>query len=914
MKRFSPDLQTIFEDGRPLIVGTAQRAAAVRSAYADEQIAAGNEVWATPIVQTFEQWALDAYRDGQRRESNSDSRLLTAREEWALFRSISAGLVPEHDYLTRRALAKQLRVAVRLMDEWQLDRTSMQRTISPETALLTDALQRFEQRCLQLNASPLRRQLAGLSMRATPPAAPATLALPGALRSTLQQHRCTFVTNSAAAVASRFVGPASVEEECVEAVRWCEQQLRSDPRRRLLLVAPDLHGRRDLLERTLSQVLEPTRWLQASDHSRAYAIEGGRMLVEFPMLRQALQTLRLLSRPLQFTELSAWLQAPYGRTVDADQRALLDRWLRKQGQLELNAQSLAGSMARAPKALRLAGAQLAQQLRGAVEALPRRRGSSSHWAQAFTAALHASGWPGERALNSAEQQTLHRWQELLVEFASLGFTAGDLDLSAAVDCLADLAADTPFEAASRDVPVIVTDSLGPPVARYDGIWVMGLNADQWPPPPAPHALLPTRVQIDAGIETANAIGQRARAGRALQDWSQSTELLVYSAPLVRDQAETIPSVLVRPANWRPASSSAHRGPTAGPTSLAVTLAGDLTDTSRFELLPDTQGTAWNPSQPVTHGVTVFDLQTRCPFRAYAELRLDADRLELPEPGIDPRDRGLWLHKALELFWQCVETQARLMDLSRAEQIDLIEEVVGKSRTAVFPHGEPEHLRQSLRREQQRLSDLLLRSVDADATRPPFAVRERESKRNAVIGGGQFRFAIDRIDHLDGPTGAVAIIDYKSGRDKALGWLRERLLDPQLLVYAKVLVEEGVDVRTLARLYLTRGVAKYVGRSATAGTIPGVSSFSRENKPRGASRHAPLVLAGETETERWRSAIGQWQAMVDSLAREYLAGHAAVDPYDYNQCKTCHLTTLCRRAELPLEVDETDENDQAAHDS
>ncbi len=915
MKRFPTDLQTVLEDGRSLIVGTAQRATAVRSAYSDEQLAAGREVWETPRVRTFEQWALEVHRDVRRRASNSAPRLLTAREEWALFRTISAELVPAHDYLTRRALAGQLRSAARLMDEWHLDRKAVQHSATPETSLLAGGLQRFEQYCQDLNTQPLRRQLASLSTQAAPPAAPTTLVLPRALRSTLQQHGCEFIANSAAAETPSFVGLASVDEECSSAAHWCEQLLREDPRRRLLLVVPDLRSRRDVLERNLSQVLEPTRWLQGSDYSRAYAIEGGRMLVEFPLLQQALQTLRLLSRSLPFAEVSSWLQTPFCRGVSADSRALLDRWLRKQGQLEINAHTLVSTFARLPDALRNAGSQLALQLGSALDALPRRRASINSWAQAFATALQACGWPGDRGLSSGEQQTLQRWQELLVEFAGLRNSLGDLDLADAVDCLVDLAADTSFEVASRDVPVIVTDSLGPPVVRYDGIWAMGLDADHWPPPPSPHALLPTRLQVDAGIETASAAGQRARAGRAQQDWAQSAQVFICSAPLVRDEAETIPSVLVRPTDWRPVGSRRTENPTATRPSLAATLAGDLTDRSRFEYLPDTHGTAWNPVQPVPHGVAVFDLQTRCPFRAYAELRLAADQLELPEPGIDPRDRGLWLHKALELVWQRIEDQARLLALSPDERLDLVEEIVSKSRSAVFPRGAPEHLRQSVQREQRRLQDLVLRSLEADATRPLFTVQERESKRTAVIGAGQFRFTIDRIDQLGGATGtgALAIIDYKSGRDKPLGWLRERLLDPQLLVYARVLREEGADVQALARLYLTRGTAKFVGCSVSAELMPGVASFDGENRPRGNSRHAPLQWAGDTQSERWQSAIGHWGRIVESLASDYLAAHAAVDPYDDYQCKTCHLTTLCRRTELPLAPDADPEHDEAAYD-
>jgi hypothetical protein len=62
---------------------------------------------------------------------------------------------------------------------------------------------------------------------------------------------------------------------------------------------------------------------------------------------------------------------------------------------------------------------------------------------------------------------------------------------------------------------------------------------------------------------------------------------------------------------------------------------------------------------------------------------------------------------------------------------------------------------------------------------------------------------------------------------------------------------------------------------------------------------------------WGGMLETWRAVLEALAREYLAGHAAVAPKNYpDTCKHCDFPTLCRVRELmdrgPVEEHETSE--------
>lgn len=878
-------------------------------------MAAGKVSWPTPRVATFLQWATAELRAGRHAERDSrgqgaPERALSSHEEWALFRAIAAELIPAHEFVTRRALVGQLRSAARLIDDWQIDATQLHRLGSPEARLLTTALTEFAARCRTLGARPVRQLVAALRPPAARPVVPASLELPRAHRRVLQQHGAEFIDDEHHdEISSQFLACTSVEDECIVVANWCAETLRDRPGSRLLVVVPDLDARHIALERTLSQTLEPSRWLASDDGSRAFAIEGGRRLNEFALVHHALTTLALLTRPLIFTALSGWLQSVFLATPGAEDRALLDRWLRTQGRLECSAATLALQLERAGTSLRNPAAILAERLRRAVAELPQGKRLARDWAQAFSAALDAVGWPGIRPLSSIEQQTRLRWNELLSEYAAIAVSLGPLSAQHAVDCLAELAAEVRFDAASPDVAVLVTDSLDPPVVHYDAIWVMGLDADTWPPPPAPHPLLPTRLQIEAGIETATAAGQLRRARRAMQAWGGACDSLHYSAPLTRDDAESQPSALI--------------SATTQPPARAVTLLQALRGDPSFELIDDTEGLAWPHDQAVPRGVAVFDLQTRCPFKAYAELRLNADQLELPEPGIDARKRGDWLHKALELFWQQTRTQSALILLADEALETRVRAVVDQALNKIGPLGDVELLARSVQRERARLERLLVECAALDRQRMPFSVVATEQVLATRIRDAQFRFKLDRVDQLHGEgarsTHETVLIDYKSGQPGRLGWLTDRLREPQLLVYALALRYQRkqpddtsappLNLAALARLHLTRGRTSYLGLSADPGTLPAVRTpaIAAQNLRSRGTRGVVDVL-GDTPREQWQLQVDRWQHAIEQLAQDYLQGTATVDPIDPDECKYCHLTTVCRRTELAETSESEDECD------
>ena len=875
IKRLPEPVFEGLEAGATLIVPSAQRQAAVRGAWAAIQRAAGRTLWHTPRVLTFPQFAEELSGDAWA-EAGAPDQLLPAGAEWACVRELQRdGGGP--------AEARALLTSVRTLHDWQIRVSSQSIAGSPEGELLASALRALEDLTRTQRRKPLRAWLDAL----TPPAGRLLVAgaddLPLAQRRCLQRLGAAFVGHDAETDPVEIATAEDDEHELDLIATWCRAQLEQDSGRRLLVVDAKLRQRREQYERLLSQALTPSEWFGtgARSISSAFSIEGGRTFSEFPLIAHVLLTLRLLTGRLRFDEVVRWLRQPFldGRDVLAN--VAIEDALRLGRRLEFGALELAAFLERDSSGA--PAAALAARLRRAAAQLSDERMSPAEWAPRIASALRLSGWPGARAMRSDEQQTLNRWHALLDEFASLSAWLPRMDGAEAVAILAELAAERRFDPASTDAPVTITESHADPVARYDGIWIAGLDSGQWPAAPRPDVFIPLGLQRAAGIPWASAAGQTNAARASLAAWRAATERLVCSwARLDGDAHRTASPLLTRLRDAIPYQASAP----VQPLAKSVRKPQD-------ETLEDTQGVGVDTTRPVAGGVKPLTLQAECGFHAYAEMRLRAERLEEPAPGLDPRQRGMLLHKALELVWIKLDGHYKIKDTETSLLRPLIGDSVEAAEVAVFRGHVPEELRPSVDREKLRLERLIANLIDEERKRPNFVVEMLEARRELTLAGGTFDLRIDRIDSIEG--GGYAILDYKSGDARTPDWNDAKIRDPQLVAY--LLATPELDVQALANVSLTLGRAKFTGRASRKGLLPGVNGLP--------GLPANKVPAEEIDAA-WLKELSRWSQSVESLAADYLAGRAPVEPAT-DVCRHCHLTVLCRRVELAMQ-DAPDEED------
>ena len=875
-QRLPDPISEVLSAGAILIVPSPQRQAAIRAAWVQIQRDAGRTLWNTPRVLTFGQFAERALQD-QWASAHLPDRLLPPGAEWACLRELrrEAGGAAE---------ARALLNSVRTLADWRIDASTRALGVSPESELLAEALGTLETLSAEQDRKPMRAWLDEIE----PPTEKLFVAglgnLPAAARNTLR--RLGAVEIAAAPDASLPAVPITIatadndDHELELVASWCRTELEQDPGRRLLVVDARLRQRRGHYERLLSQTLAPSEWIApvARTASSVFAIEGGRPLAEFPIISHALLSLRLLTGRLRFDEVVRWLRLPFLDGDDRMESAAIEASLREGRKLEFTAEELAAFLEHAGDA---APTAMASRLRQALAGLagPRRR--PAEWSPRVLAALRQLGWHGARPLRSDEQQTVNRWHALLDEYSALGPWLKNASASEAVSTLADLAGERQFDPASVEAPVTLTESHDHPLVLYDAIWVAGLDAAQWPAAPKPDVFIPLRLQVAAGVPWASAGAQTRVARESLAAWSASTRRLYCSwARLEGDAHRTMSPLLVHLPG-----ASIHEGSPLQPLAAVLHRA-------ELEILDAEQGVKVDTALPVAGGVKPLALQAECGFRAYGEMRLRASELESPAPGLDPRERGMLLHKALELIWIKLPGHFELSATEREVLRPTIADSVAAAVVSVFRGFVPLELRPAVERETHRLEKLLEALLDVERSRAPFTVEKLEARREVSIGGGQFELRIDRIDRLEG--GGYAILDYKSGEPRSLRWQGEEVRDPQLLAY--LMAERGRDVQALANVFLSGGRAKFAGKSSHKGLLPGVSGLPGMNPNK--VPPGEIAAAWEAETSRWLHGL-------QMLASGYIAGDAPVQPAP-DVCRHCHLTILCRRVELAASVVGVDE--------
>lgn len=852
------ELARALHEGRSLIVPTPQHATRLSLAWARMRLAAGDAVWASPDILTWDAWLAREWARGRDLlpEPARSARLLNRAQERALWTQVLARIGAHHD-TTLTAHASALMRSAHRLNQSQL--ALPRGPATAEEQLLRDALQAVRAQCAARGLQSLA--LSGVS-EAGALKVPAPL-IAGVERLTPLQQRLGEALwpgtpllatcdagEGAAPVALQAANP---HEEIRAAARWCLAQLREDPARRLLVV--DATRGRNLRavasEFWHALTAATTAELDLHREPRLLAVQGGESLMQHALVAQAIDALTLLHGRIETARLARIVRSPYFGWSDED-GARLDLALRDMGRAHWTQELLGTSLP-----------GLAEPIARASDALaahePRRAGA---WAQAFDQALKALGFPGNRPIDSRDAQRLLRWNELLDEFASLEVFGEELGFEQAWRELEQLARLGAHETASPDAAITLTADRSDPLVRHDGIWVLGLTEDNWPEPPRPDVFVPLALQRAAGWPEAGVELRRHEAELELAGWQRRAGALVLSHPLQVDGVHQRCSRLLRDLPWR-------ESPRDGVAARAAPLVAGPVDE-----LPPAAG-AQDADQPLRAALRTLQLQQDCAFRAQAELRLAARALDAPVEGVDPRLRGQLLHAALEGLWRQLGSQAALQGLDAAARRECISRQWLAAEQLVLPRWVARPTPRVLARERRRAETVLEAVLDAELERDPFEVVALERRIPVQLGERRFDLRIDRIDRLE--DGRLLVIDYKSGRAERIA-LEEGPLRPlQLALYATALAGAGEAPAALALQSLASADLRFAGvyDADTPGT------------------------AGLRPLAEWSLQSQRWRQQLLVLLEQFLQGNAHVAPLP-GACRNCALPAFCRVGDIDAE--------------
>lgn len=727
---------------------------------------------------------------------------------------------------------------------------------------------------------------------------------------------------------------ASAREELECAARWARHRLESaredrgaenhEPPR-IAVVVPDLEARRKEVQRVFARALDPAWNLPVNpaggEVRRAaplFNISLGEPLSSFPVVDAALTLLELCGGEVDYARIGRLLRSPFIVAAEAElgARACLDAALRERVPPRLRMPALLAALTRAldPEHAAAPPCPRLMSSLGRVFELARDTLHGAHspqeWARRYSGLLLAAGFPGERSLDSAEYQTLAKWQEMLGELSRLERVAPRLTHAQALARLRRLCLDTLFQprASTEGItaPIQVLGILESAGMEFDHLWVSGLTEDAWPLAARPDPFIPLALQKKAGMPQSSAESSLALDARITADWQRSAGEVVFSHPLAEADRILLPSPLIArlplgelEALGLPAKDSLRdRVFMAGRNALETFTDHTAPTFAKPESGGGTQTNAAGGIQTSAAGGTaVLANQAACPFRAFARHRLAADPLEAPVAGLDAAARGQLLHALFARIWGELKSKAGLDDVL-PEQLHAIIGAAAEYALSRLRAARPDLIGERYAAlELQRLARLAMDWLEVESGRPGFEVIAREDARSLTAGGLTLRGRIDRMDRLE--DGSYALIDYKTGRASPSGWLGPRPDDPQLPLYA---VNAGENIGAVSFARLRTGDMRFDGISRASGALPGVAAVENH-------RTAKWVAAD------WQALLTGWRAELDALGRGFVAGDARVSPkYLLKTCDGCGLKPLCRVHERFAALVEAESPDgEAAND-
>ncbi len=665
---------------------------------------------------------------------------------------------------------------------------------------------------------------------------------------------------------------ADPESERRTMLAWLRERVALAPAGIHALIVPDLDANRGALERALAAALQPELELPGTGNEiRAFDLAGGNPLAVQPVVDVALAAIACAAGAVDWTAASRLLMSVHIGPAENERNARIaaDLSLRDaQGPVRMTGSRLAGC------AERSGAARLASAIHAAMAALdgPRRR-SAANWAEAFGACLSAWGWPdnfrtGTSRLGSREYEAARRFRELLRELASLSSVAAEIGVREALGELRRLAA-APFQPESGEPTVFVLDAQEDPGVHFDSLWVAGLTATVWPRPVAVDPLLPIEIQRQLGMPGVTPEACVAEAREIIECWRARADALVLSWPQFDNDAELDGTPLL------PADAAELATPASPPSRERMAFEG-----ARLEPVAE-PALATLAARQARGGAKLLELQAKCPFRAFAELRLGAARLEEPLAGFDRRLRGIVLHRALQDLWGRLGSQEALAALEAAARDALVAQAVDAAMAGSAPAGTGAATIALEREWQLRAIGQLL---EADCARPPFRVVETERALTVAIAGIELQLRVDRVDRIGDE---LAVIDYKTGKARSSAWRGARMDAPQLPLYAVLHPDRPTGI---AFAGIGASHASYVGVGRDATVLRGI-------EPAAKFRLTEDQQSGFT----WEEITAQWRLWLERLAGDFAAGRADVDPkLAADTCRYCHLAALCRVEPAPAD--------------
>lgn len=821
----------------------------------------GAAVWEAPRITSLSRWIIDTWTAGW-----PEAQLLSAAQELVLWQDAVERDEAGRSLLAPLAAAREARRADQLLRRYRIDAQTL-----PAWQDEHHAFRRWRaqvQARLRQNQWLTPGDIAGQVVRALQQAhvvPPEHIELVGFVEPPVPSEQAVLDALSARGTQIEIVVPAPlasrveqmlfddddalfrfVAQDIRERLRAFADHPRAPPR--IVIALPDADARREKLDAVLRDLLAP--WAARGEGPLPWRWERGRRLSEQPQVETLLAILQLraadnapalISRVL----LSAALWTP----EELAHSARADYLLREAAIPRI-------ALSRVIEVLPAALAPRVAELMAVLKQAP-SRALPSAWAEQFRRRLDALGWPGSEALDSQAYQAVRAARAVLDRLGTLDTQLESVPQVTAREWLSELARGTFFAPRVEHAqPVLITSLDEACALRCERLYVLDVSAARMPLAARPTPFVPLDAQRAAGIAEALPELWLARAQRQTQHLMNTCadEVLIGVARVDERGAELEPSALFGASGrWQQRAPQAH----ISAVETFLHQAPERLMHPQADVVPPVDAA----EQSGLHADSaLFKAWFESPFFALCRYRLGIRALPEPARGLDARVQGTLVHSVLEGFWNQVRDSVALARMDTSALRARVEQILDAQLPQLLPTNA--FGAATVQLERARAMDVIVqwllheqRRVDA------FRVMSTETRAEPMVAGLQLRLRLDRVDQVASPCGERwLVMDYKTGREAdTRGWKSERLLQPQLPLYASHAVALAADIPAVHGIcfaHVKDGHPALVAQTAW--------------------RKKLIETSASEMSQEWEQRLVEWRAAIERAAGGFLAGEAWVD--------------------------------------
>ncbi|MCW8471290.1 PD-(D/E)XK nuclease family protein [Fluoribacter gormanii] len=621
------------------------------------------------------------------------------------------------------------------------------------------------------------------------------------------------------------------KEEYQQLMLWLHSKIQ-EGNQRIGVVVPNLEQESPSLQRMLAHHFE----------SSYFNISLGQSLSNFPLVAHALCWLGLDATHLSSHQASLLLQSPY---LSSSKEEFIARSEYLQDGVLLENHSI--RLSTLIKELQHYAPKLANLLDN-LTPYP-REATVQEWIHLFQERLNTLGFPGDYTLSSENYQCFNRFLTVFDELRQFALLKSSFTKSEAFEAIRNITDNTIFQAQKTNAPIQISGLLEASGCEFDSLWIMGLTDQCLPQKVQLSAFIPPPLQRQLCMPHSLPARELQFARQILQRLQRGADSVVFSYAQLQGDTPNLPcSLITHFPNFEPLPT--HYEAQKSPKLIA------LEECFNIPVLPE---------ENIYGGTAILSNQAKCPFKAFAEHRLRAKSFLQTRDGLDNKERGQIIHKVMELLWQKLESQHKLLQLSD----DLLDEHIAEAIHTALASLKSQHgdITDSIQEvEYSRLKRLARTCLEWEKQRAPFTVAAIEQSYEINLASLNFQVRVDRLDQVENKKW---VIDYKSTLPTSKPWNEERPKESQLLLYA--LLDEQIN--TLLLLQLKTGKISCSGFSEEKQSISGITALKKE--------------------ETWAEYRDIWQKQLTDLAQEFQEGYCAPQPAHTTICQQCDFQNLCR---------------------